>query len=123
MIGLERLATVQDHFVAILLGQVGIFRLLEHRTQLLSALTHPTTTTTQAATANRPAANLEDFTSTPLHRMVIRNDQFHPSECFPPHHRQLRAAFITYRQTVETPHQLHYLPIRFTTEADETEQW
>lgn len=126
MIGPERLAIVLVHFAALaerVLLQVDIIHRLELLIQLWNALTlHTTTTLTRLVTATcRPApAKTEDFTSTAFQRMVKRNDQFHPNECFPPH-RQHLVVIIIFTQMVEILHRLLHLPIKSITVAGEIE--
>ena len=127
MIGPERLAIVLVHFVALavrVLLQVDIIRHQELLIQLWNALTlHTTTTSTRLVTATcRPApANPEDFTSTAFQRMVKRNDQFHPNECFPPHHRQHHLVIIIFTQMVEILHRYLHLPTKSIIVAGEIE--
>jgi hypothetical protein len=132
MIEPGRLATALVHFVAseervllqYLLVQVVIIHHLELLIQLWNVLIlHTTTTLTRLVTATCPApVNLEDFTSTVSQRMVKRNDQFHPNECFPPH-RQHQVAIIIFTQMAEIHHRLHHLPTKFIIEADATVRW
>jgi hypothetical protein len=131
MIGLERLEIALVHFVAseerVLLQYrlVVITPHLELLIQLWNALTLHTTTTTSThlATATSAPANPEDFTSTVTQRMVKRNDQSHPNECFPPLHRRHQVAIITSTQMVEILHRLHHLPIKSITGAGSERGW
>lgn len=125
MIVLERLATAQVHFAALLLCrpvQVVIIHRLERLIQLWNVLTLHTTTLTHLVTAtSRPApVNPEDFTSTPFRQRMVTNDPSHPNECFPPHHHQHQVAITIFTQMVETLHRSHHLPTKFIT-ADENE--
>lgn len=132
MIALERLAIARVHFAALAeqvrhlyqLVQVDIIHRPERHTRLSSAHILHITTTTQLATARRLSlANPEDFTSTLSNRMVRRNDQSHPTECFPPHHRRRQAAIITYTQMAEIRRRLHLLPIKSIIGVAETVRW
>lgn len=133
MIEPERLATAQVHFVAseerallpYRLARVVIIRHLELLTQLWNVLTlHTTTTSTHLVTATSAPANPEDFTSTVTQRMVKRNDQSHPTECFPPLHRQHQVVIIIFTQMAETLHRLHHLPTKsIIAAANEIDRW
>lgn len=128
----DRLATAPAHSVAsaelVLLqcrpAQVVITHRLELLTLLWNALTRHFIITTPLATVSRlaPAANQEVSTSTLSNRMV-RRDQSHLNECFPPQHRQPQAAIIIYTRMVETLHRFQHLPIRTITEAAAIDQW
>jgi hypothetical protein len=132
MIEPERLATALVHFVAseerVLLQYLPVQVVIIHHLELLIQLwnvliLHTTTTSTHLVTVTSPA-NPEDFTSTATQRMVKRNDQSHPNECFPPHHLQHQVVIIIFIQMVEILHRLHHLPIKsIIADEKETVRW